>query len=361
MPHYAHSWRARVICFAALMSTPCVGFAQSSTIYTPGYSKDAKSVPSNVKLVPIGDLAEASMEKCQLTYPGATPFHLIANLVESTNRNSSYHAEIVEDWISPSKWRREIHSPGFSQQIVVNGNATFERDDGDYYPYWLKNFIVALFNPLPMLDQLKQLDRRVADPRVKDDLNTCLDLHFNIGRAIFCFEGREPRLESVFTPDYFAEFKDYKKFGRKMIARQIVDDPEPGTTLTATIKELGELSRTDESLYAIDHPTPPEEQINSVRVDESELRALALDSTEIHWPTVGKNPTTGRCGLIISVDRTGRTREVWPGGCDNSDLEDELRKQVSKWRFKPAVSNGIPVQVESFLTFTFNTQLAPAK
>jgi hypothetical protein len=48
----------------------------------------------------------------QLTLPGSRPFHLQATLVETTNPKSQYQAKIEEFWLSPTKWRRTIESPG---------------------------------------------------------------------------------------------------------------------------------------------------------------------------------------------------------------------------------------------------------
>lgn len=114
-------------------------------------------------------------------------------------------------------------------------------------------------------------------------------------------------------------------------------------------------------MFGVEDPTPPEGRIRSVRVDESVARKLLLGSSEIEWPTVGDGLTKGRCAVYISVDRTGKVREVWPEGCDNAGLQDPLRELVRKWQFKPAAENRIPVQVESLVTFEFQTAVESSK
>ncbi len=52
---------------------------------------------------------------------------------------------------------------------------------------------------------------------------------------------------------------------------------------------------------------------------------------------------------------------MWPGGCDNTGLEDSLRNSVKQWQLKPAISEGQPVQVEALLGFTFHTTLDKGK
>ena len=62
--------------------------------------------------------------------------------------------------------------------------------------------------------------------------------------------------------------------------------------------------------------------------------------------------------MYISADRSGKVREVWPHGCDNPGLQDPLRDIVMNWKLRPSGVNGVAVQVEGLLTFTFQTKLA---
>ena len=120
--------------------------------------------------------------------------------------------------------------------------------------------------------------------------------------------------------------------------------------------ELSEFRGGDPTLFAVDNPTPPQNQIKSVRVDEATVRRLASDP-EIPWPAAENPPTTGKCSVYLSADRAGHVREVWPGDCDNAGLQDSLREMVRKWQLKPATESGIPVQIEALVNFTFETKL----
>jgi hypothetical protein len=302
----------------------------------------------------VSDLAEHALKQSQLTLPGSRPFHLQATLVETTNPKSEYQAKIEEFWLSPTKWRRTIESPGFSQTLIVDGDRVSEKNVGDYFPWWLSEFVTAMFDPIPMLDRLKQSNSEMPKLGTGGAMPTCSDLRTRTDRWVICFEGNHGLLDSIFMKGYGAEFKDYKKFGDKHVARTIENDPEPGTHLQAKITELSELTRPDEQSFAVTESTPPEGRLKTIRIDEDAVRNLAVNSTEIDWPTVGEGLTTGGCAVYISADRKGRVREVWPSGCDNAGLQDPLRDQVKQWKLKPPVSNGSPVQIHSLVTFTFH-------
>lgn len=263
--------------------------------------------------------------------------------------------------MSNEKWRRTIRSPHLVQTLIVNGDKVFEKDEGDYYPWWLTDLVTAVFDPLPMLEQLKQINTQIMKPSGNENSSSCSRLQSKEGYLVFCFRSARGLLGSVVTPGYDAEFKDYQTFKGKQVARRIETYPEPGTKIEAKIIELTEAESADDGLFAIQQPTDPEQRLASVRVSEETARKLLLNAPDIVWPTVGKNPTSGKLAIYVSADKAGHVREVWPEGSDNSDLEDFARDQVRKWQFKPAAANGVPVQMESVLTFTFKTKLEAKK
>ena len=312
---------------------------------------------SDVAKAPLGEVAEHAVQQSALILPESKPFHLKAEIVETTNPSSEYQAKVEEYWVSAAKWRRTIETPGFSQTLVVNGNQVSERDTGDYFPWWLNDLVTAMMNPLPMIEELKQTNSDIAKPRGSESSNICTYLHTKIDRWAFCFEGSRGLLTSVFTRGYNAEFKNFKAFGDKHVARLISIDPEPGTHIAATVTELSELRQVDDGMFTVSKATAAQEQIKTVKVDEALVRALASSDTNIVWPPVGGGPTTGGCAVYVSVDRAGNMREVWPHGCDNPGLEDPLREMVKKWKLNPARESGIPVQIEALVTFKFETKV----
>jgi hypothetical protein len=311
--------------------------------------------------ISLADVAQRALQESSLTSPDSKPFHLRATIAETGEPGSDYQAKIEEYWVSPSKWRRTIESPDFSQVLVVNGDAVYEKDDGDYLPHWLNEFLTALFDPLPMLKALNQSNAQIPNPHGPENSTTCADLPARVDRWVICFEGSHGLLASVFTKGYAAEFKDYKKFAGKFVARRIVSDPEPGTHLEAHIAELSELTQPDEQMFAVQQSTPPAERLSTVRMDEETFRSLVVGSTDIDWATVGEGLTTGGCAVYVSADRAGAVREAWPAGCDNAGLQDPLREAVKKWHLKPTISDGAPAQVEALLGFTFHATKDIAK
>jgi hypothetical protein len=308
-------------------------------------------------------VAVREIQHSQLTLPGSAPFHLKAAIVETTNPRSEYHAQIEEYWVSPEKWRRTIESPSFSQTMVVNGDKVLEKDTGDYFPWWLNDFVTAIFDPLgPVVGPaVAQSGKHTAVPREPNVPGVCTTIDAPTDRISLCFDFRRDVLVSVFSlkSGYGADFSDFRGFAKKQVPRRIASEPESGTKIEAVISQLDELREPDEQMFAIEQSTPPQDRIARALIDQKTFRELSLTDTTIDWPLVGGPPLKGNCTVYVSADRSGRVREVWPGGCDNTGLEEPLRSAVRKWRLKTALLNNLPVQVDSRVTFPFQVQVDP--
>jgi hypothetical protein len=278
------------------------------------------SLAGDMKTVPLAEVAQRAVDQSKLTSPGSAAFHLKATIIETTNPDSTYKGEVEEYWMSPEKWRRTIASPGFSQTLIVNGDQISEQDKGDYFPWWLNDLVTAMFDPLPILDSLTKLTASMPKPSGSEHSNSCARLQMRVGTPpiensaflVFCFEGSHGLLESAVAPGYEAEFKDYRDFKNKRVARRLVIDPEPGTTIEAKVIELTELTNPDESLFAVVQSTPSEERMGRISVPEATVRSLSEYTPDILWPSVRSGSTSGVLSMYISVDRSGHVREAWP-------------------------------------------------
>jgi hypothetical protein len=336
-------------------------------------AKDAK--PKTV-----AEAMERASKLSQLTTPGSVPFHLKATISEPDSTDSDYKAEIEEHWLAPDKWRQTIKTPDFSQTLIVNGEKISEQNQGDYYPLWLRDLVTAIFDlaptrikqlqtPLPDLAALQEHGAQNLPPALRNfriDTGTSCDRSKEevgippVQNSVFtsiCFENPSGLLVSVVSPEYDAEFRDFKQFKEKKVAMKISIVPEPGTKIEARITELTELKAPDPVMFAIQTPTPGQDRIGRARVSEAVARGMLLTSPEIAWLPVRDGKTSGTLSLAVSIDKQGHVRETWPLNSDNPFPQDQARKTVAQWSFKPFLMDGVPGQMETILTFAFQTKI----
>jgi len=301
-------------------------------------------------------VANRSLLQATLTAPGSPPFHLKATITAKGDQNGNGKVELF--WVAPDKWRRTIQTPEFSQTLVVNGDKVFEEDSDDYFPLELQTLVTAMVDPEPLLNSLRPGDRfetqangRWTPPRFcanQDPQNSSMWL--------ICGTGPFKQKETVDAPGHPVIFADYQKFKGKNVARFLITGQGVGVALRAQPVDLTDLKKPDEGLFSIQQPTPKERQIHTVVLPEAEFRGLALQVPEIIWPQVLDGDTVGVSSYYLSVDRSGQVREIVALKAANERANESAFRQIMRWKFKPAMRDGVAVQAESILTFATNTR-----
>ena len=316
--------------------------------------------------VPLGDTLTEALAKSSLTGDGAHPFHIRVEISEPENPQSPYQGILEAWWISPDKWRRVVTSKDGTRQtiVVVDGKKT-EEDEGDYFPVWLRNFVTAVFDPVPDTKSWVTSGLKV-EQTVGNGFksNNCARAKSNIGSAgrdstvyfAVCFD-EQGRLSLVVTPGYSMEFHDYQAFGEKQIARKLVSNPESGTTLVGSVNVL-EGTPTGAGASELFAPLPADEdKFQAVQVSADTMQNLIAGNPPVVWPTLRSGNVRGRVAIYISTDTKGQVRETWPINAD-AGVDDSLREQARKWTIKPAVDKaGKPVQVDGPISFAYETRI----
>ncbi len=295
------------------------------------------------------DYAQPPVVQGTLVAPGSTPFHLKATIAAQGEPNKG---EIEIYWMAPDKWRRTITTEEFSQTVVVNGDRISEQDSEDYFPLWLQTLANAMVDPEKILSAFRQGDHAYtkANGASSESGRTCF------GPSV-CGMGPFGLQETVETAGHSVTFMEYRDFDGKRIAHLLSHRIDPGYSVTAKIVELKELKHPDASLFQVPESKQGDGRLlQSIAVSEEDFRKNASESSEIIWPQVLDGATTGPASFYVSVDCTGRVREVLPIATANERSNESAISQIMKWKFKPFVKDGKPVQAESILSFTLNTR-----
>lgn len=286
-----------------------------------------------------------------LVEPGAPPLHMSATITERADFNE--HIDLELYWASPTKWKRTITSQNFSQTLIVNGDKVFEQDSDDYFPIGLQALATALVDPSPALQAWKPGDLLItkANGAADESGKVC----FNAQKTM-CGMSRFGLMETVGVPGLFFTFSDYRPFNKERVARLVVYKIDQGDSLQARVTELSQMASVDEKLFAVGQPTPKEKQLRVETLSQSQLEDEALQPMDIIWPQVLDGHTTGKTSYLVSIDRTGQVRDVLPLDVAIERANDSAIRQIRRWKFKPALQDGVPVQMEAVLQFEFNTR-----
>lgn len=243
--------------------------------------------------IPIGNAIEKALAKASLTGPNARPFHILVNVSEPENHDSPYVGTVEMWWISPQQWRREVtDKEGLRQTIVVTAGKKTEKDEGDYFPFWLREFVDAVTDPVPnaaaltrsglTIEQITMPNGAKSDPCVRAESKIGTGDRATDAFTVVCFDS-EWRFKEFVSPSYSMGFQDYKGFGKKQIARKLVDDPEPGTELVGSVIKLEELKPSADLFQPL---ATNDNRFLSAHVTSEQMENLTANDTPIQWPTV---------------------------------------------------------------------------
>jgi len=301
-----------------------------------------------------------AIEKSTLDQPGTKPFHLKATIAPSLERdNGSHRTGTVEVWWkSPTQWRQEVSSPEFHQIAIVDGTKEWQKNDGDYFPEWLREISVALVKPVPSLDRvLKEVDSADvktlmgqlhaswvtvgSDGVVSKGIGAGIALNTGTG---LLFYGGDVGWDFLYA--------DYTEFHNRDVARKVsCGSPE----VTAIVTTLENLPSEPANFFDASQPGGDSNQIHSAIVEELAARKNLIQGEPFTWPPLATGPLEGVTITEVDIDREGRVRDVGTPVSDNPALNSAAREQMAKMKFKPYIVDGVPTQVVTTITFPFKT------
>jgi len=302
-----------------------------------------------------------TVEKSTLDQPGTKPFHLKAAYAPSFERDKASNrvGEVEIWWQSPSKWRREVSAPGFHQVAIVNGDRQWQKNDGDYFPEWLRELAVAIVRPVPLptdvlVKRLKTGDvRRMARQiNVNWDAATEFDNEqANASGGIATNENADLLFYSN-GANWGGQYKDFHEFHGRNIAHTV---SAGYLEVTAKISVLENLGDTPPGFFDTNAPGGDAQPIDTVLLSVEELGKVTLPAAPIVWPPVENGPFEGVVWTRVVLDRTGKVRDMISPIADNPGMAEAANAGFRAMQFQPVLRNGIPVQATGIIRVQFKT------
>lgn len=306
-------------------------------------------------------MVKKAVEKSTLDQQGTRPFHLKATCAPTNARDNDSHrtGEIEIWWQSPTKWRREVRSPEFHQIAIMDGAQQWQKNEGDYFPDWLREVTLAMIRPVPLsTDVLLQRVKtsEVRHLRGQTNINwgkttTFGDAQSN-GRGYLALMDNSGLIFYTGGPGWSGEYKDFADFHGRLIARTVASGYNG---ITAKIRTLEDQGPTPSDLFDANAPGGDAHPIETVVLDEDALRQNLLPGEPFSWPPVVNGPFEGGVGTEIVLDRSGKIRDMTPPISDNPAMRDAAEQQFRAMQFQPVVRNGTPVQVVGHFSVPFKT------
>jgi TonB family protein len=307
-------------------------------------------------------LAAKAEQLSNLTASGSQPFHLKLEIADIKNAHPEFNTEFEMWWAAPDKWRREIKSSSFSQTAIQNGARYSETNSTEYLPWWLHEMISQTLDPLP-LKELETIEPDMQGPATHRCINWEAEFSEKSDKVSIycgvCFNA-DGTVGDLHTRTSGGQFSDYRPFGNKRIPGSVeywthsTDGKNVGLrSHIAVIEPLIE----NNALFNVTDDTGLAARMRFVSVTQSALESYKLDTPPMKWPVIHNFPGTGMMAINVQIDRSGAVREVGITVSKNIVLAETAEEQIKKWKFRPFLVDGAPVQVNTDIGIHFDTKV----
>jgi hypothetical protein len=225
------------------------------------------------------------------------------------DQGSNRTGEVEIWWVSPAQWKREVRSPEFHQIAIVNGSQEWQKNEGEYFPEWLREVSVALIEPVPSLDQVL---KQVKDSDVKKFLGTTdfswmiMSTDGNVEKGMgagVSINDNAGLLQGGSGLGWSGFYADYKSFHGRMVAWTVkAGSPE----VTAKVTTLEDLRDVPSGFFDADVSGWGRAPLRTVVVEERSFRQNLLPVPPVAWPPLKDGPLEGVVTTEIVVDRAGK-------------------------------------------------------
>src|SRR5262249_54969527 len=150
-------------------------------------------------------------------------------------------------WKTPSECRREVTSADHCELEIVNGSETWQKNEVDYFPAWIRESSLALINPISDIEKpIKDADDAELKQPMRNTHFAWMIMRYNGTKekglsASVAITDKTGLLFYCGGAGWGALYEDYRSFHDRAVAR-IVKHGSP--EVTATITVLEDLSST---------------------------------------------------------------------------------------------------------------------
>jgi TonB family protein len=297
-------------------------------------------------------LAQKASDLSDIRKEGAPPFRLKANLRITNDDGSVVEGVYTEFWISNAQWRKEMVLGDFRRTQVAMGRKSWTLDSSSIVP----NRIADLETPFDLwtlrLNPWKT--DKFEDQQVDGIAARCFRTKREMwGVSELCFDKTSGSLLAKMDPvrvknktvDGTCIYRDYQRFGDRLVATSYQCFEDKKVRLQAKVGELtmrpdldqtlfAPLSGGKESAHCLSHPQPP----------------TVIQPAPAVAPRKGDAMVT--LSLLVGTD--GKPREVQVVGSVDNDYDEAALEAVRQWRFKPASCEGQPIEVKIAVEIDFH-------
>jgi TonB family protein len=291
--------------------------------------------------------------------PGSLPFELQATIdIEQPHHEPPIEGKYLLKWLSPEKWREEIHFANYTR-IRVGGKGQ----------YWQSRTTPAEIQPILELDQAMDFLKELhvwAKPEAIANLSTvklhqekiqgaksdcvALTLKGQYYSPNYCFD----RARGVLVLDRGSlnEFSTFTLFAGKLFPGNIRVKEESSGPVAFVVNSISPLANADPNDFE-----PASDSTAWPSCDNPGAMPGVIRSVAPIYPDSEKfNHRQGTVFTYAVIGVDGRLHNLQVLGAPDKGLADSALTAMEQWEYAPETCHGTPVPVEILVPIHFDLE-----
>ncbi len=299
-----------------------------------------------------------SRARLQEIFTDGTPPMVVRADVQSLGvKGELVQGDYTLTWISPSRWREEIHFANYARLRVGDAKGYWQKSALTYRPvviFWLDRLLdmKEMFRARP-----KQTLERVRSHNKNGIRQKCTEARWIQHAQIMCFDDANGVLVSVEYPGETGqnpsaisriEYGEFKAAGEKLVPYEMRALRDKDVIAAVKIREIDRVTDENSALFS-----PPAEAEFWVRCDDMQDPELAGRVQPTYPPSARSSREEGVVMLYAVVESDGSASRItviqpaWP------ELEAAAIEAVRQWHYQPARCGQTPIRSETNIQITF--------
>lgn len=275
--------------------------------------------------------------------------------------NAKDNGVFEEFWESPKLYKRTFSSSSFTWTEYGTSKGLYRKGEASYVPYPLNMMDTVLLNPIPPAFVVSSMNPLLRQQKSGEAELQCVMLMpksvpvTNVPLAVFptfCFGENRPLLRiATQNGGHQVMFNSVLLFHDHFVAKDAVVETKGKLALKVRLEEIEALTDTPLS----DFVPPPDAVLVPPSVPGAVMSGMLLSEVKPVYPPIDK--TIRASGIVIlnaTIGRDGTVKDVQVMVAPDRSMADAAMDAVRRWRYKPYLLNGEPVEVETQVTVTFN-------
>ena len=290
-------------------------------------------------------LIERARELSDIRAPGSPPFRLEAK-VEVLGPNGSWIDGTYSLLrLSSEKSREEINLPGYREVRVATGDKVWQVRNVRYMPLHVFQLREALQVQSRLKLEPKETIKKIRERRHKGSSEKCTTVKVNEWtERELCFDEATGAIVSEKSWKMAYEYSDFLEWRGKVLPRSVRAREEGQEVVRVKTVEIIDAEAPDLSQFE-----PPPGAAIKQGCDNPEP-AEATETQEPVYPDRAKRAgVSGIVSIYAVIGLDGTLHNPTLVRTAGPDLDSSAMSAVSRWRYRPAMCGGKPVESETVI------------